>query len=82
MAERTIDQWKVEIDEDLKLIKRYAKDALDPELSEGKDGWGNLMHHRSWAMALKEARRLESDLYRMAEVAGVTRQEIDNVGPL
>jgi hypothetical protein len=80
--DRTVEEWKGELTQDMKLISMYVLNALDADQEGGDDGWGNPLHHRAWAMALKEARRLQSDLYRMAEKAGVSREEIDKVGPL
>lgn len=73
MAERDLEQWKRDIAQDYRLIQYHVGEALRPS-TENPELY--------WAVALKEARRLESDLYRMAEVAGVTREVIDAVGPL
>lgn len=68
--ERTTEQWKKEIAEDQHLVRYYVARALVAE--EGDNPI------QMWAMALKEARRMESDLYRMAAVHGITREQIDS----
>lgn len=68
---RNIDEWYIELGQDITLIKYHidtaikSKEDIDPATS--------------WACAIKEASRLHNDLYRMAEVAGISREEIDKV---
>lgn len=74
---RDFDQWKKEIEQDVSILRfhlsrRVLEELLDPE-----------ERIKSFAMALKETRRLESDIYRLAnDVYEISRQEIDAVGPL
>jgi|1185.fasta_scaffold232887_1 hypothetical protein len=72
---RTDKQWFNATGEDAGIIKMqlgFARDAEDHE-----------ERVKAFAVALKEARRLESDIYRYAsEVFDIPRDEIDAVGPL
>jgi hypothetical protein len=68
--ERTIEQWKHEIAEDQGLVREHVEEALSGDHPDAA---------RCWALALKEARRMEADLYRMASVVGVERAAIDAV---
>lgn len=49
---------------------------------------GSMVEHgeepsaEKFAYMLKEARRMESDLYRMAKHAGFNRAAVDGIGPL
>lgn len=67
--DRSVEEWKKELAEDMSLIKTYVNWALH----EGDNGDPVV----NWAMALKESRRLTSDLYRVAEKAGITGEDID-----
>jgi hypothetical protein len=70
--ERDRDQWRRELRTDVGLIHYHITDH-----------GGGTPNARSFAVALKEARRLESDLYRMArDVYGIERSDIDAIGPL
>lgn len=69
---RTLEEWKKEVDQDVRLIVNYLREA-----ERDKDKALRL------ALALKEARRLQSDIYRIgSEVYGIDREEIDRQGPL
>ena len=72
--DRTVDEWKAELMLDWKIITIQVEHALRAE-SEGAAAMG-------FAVAIKESRRMTSDLYRMAEKHGVTREQIDAAGPL
>jgi hypothetical protein len=70
---RTTEQWINAMGEDVGLVRSYVKRSL-----EGEDDPALMI-----ALALKEARRLQSDLYRFArESLGIGREEIDRQGPL
>jgi hypothetical protein len=70
---RDLKEWKKEIGDDMSLINRYLGDT-DEEGSH---------RPKSFALALKEARRLQSDIYRVArDVYGLSREDIDAIGPL
>lgn len=70
MADYSLEKFKQLIVEDMSLCKYQLIEALRDDTDQPE------VH---FACALKEARRLESDIYRMAKVAGVSREEIDKV---
>ena len=77
---RTAAQWVNAITEDMTLINTNIGRTLPYELALGEPSTDKV---RSVAIALKEARRLQSDIYRFAEeIHGITREQIDRVGPL
>lgn len=70
---RTLEEWKREVDDDINLVVHKLREAE----SEDSD------RPMCLALALKEARRLQSDIYRIgSEVWGINRDEIDKQGPL
>lgn len=73
MSERTIDQWIKELYADFHCITLTLKSMYK---------YGEPETARSYAYMRKEARRMVRDIERMAEVAGFSRDDLDNVGPL
>jgi hypothetical protein len=72
--DRSIEEWFVELGEDIGLINFHIRRAL-----LGLDGDPDEDPTTSFAVAVKESRRMTSDLYRMAEKAGISREDIDAV---
>lgn len=71
------EQWMNAIGEDTGIIRLQLKETVDEQIKDQIDIPKNI------AVALKEVRRLESDIYRFAqEVHGIDRKTIDDVGPL
>lgn len=72
---RTAEQWINAMAEDTGIIAHnIAQTVKYPDDTDIA---------RNIAVALKEARRLQSDIYRFAkEVHDISREEIDNQGPL
>jgi hypothetical protein len=74
IADRTLAEWKVEVDADMHLINHYLRET---------DRAGEQERPLRFALALKEARRLQKDIYRVArDVYGLSREDIDAIGPL
>lgn len=67
---RNLTDWRREISTDFSAIKSQLL-VPDEELKPIQ-----------FAVMLKEVRRMESDVYRMAKVAGFSREDVDNIGPL
>lgn len=72
---RSEGQWLNAMAEDMGIIRRNIEDVAFPReraMDQSRD------KSLSFAVALKESRRLTSDIYRYAqEVHGITREEID-----
>jgi hypothetical protein len=70
---RTRDEWVQAMGEDVKLINYYLRLRREDEEPTAL----------SFAMALKEARRLQSDIYRYAhDIYGISKEDIDAERPL
>ena len=70
---RSAEQWLNAVCEDAAIVRTQ----LESTLREGRD------KTLAIAVALKEARRMQHDIYRFAhEVHGISRHEIDQRGPL
>lgn len=75
MTDRDLEQWKKEINGDMGLIGHYLEEAEKAETEEYR-----LLN---FALARKEARRLTSDIQRVArDVYEITLEQLDGVGPL
>lgn len=68
--DRTVEEWKKEIVRDMNAVGHSLRFMDEDDAL------------KSVAYMLKEARRLESDLYRMGAVMGLTKEQIDAYGPL
>jgi hypothetical protein len=70
---RNLEEWKSEVNQDLRLISMYLEDAEREE--QGRE--------RNLALARKEARRLTSDIERIGrDVWGIDKERLDAQGPL
>lgn len=65
--------WANELSQDWHCILMSLKGMLDH---------GEEPEARKFAYMRKEAKRMESDIERMAKHAGFSREDLDNVGPL
>jgi len=75
---RTAEQWLNAMGEDMGVIRMQLKDTV-----EHGDQLTREDIARNIAIAQKEATRLHSDIRRFAEeVHGITREDLDKVGPL
>jgi len=73
---RSARQWLNAIDEDIGIMTGCLVDAVETSHPD-------LERAQKFAIALKEARRLQSDIYRFAdEVFKIPREVIDSEGPL
>ena len=81
MAERTREQWLHEVEHDQRIVLDQLRIVLEDPVAQasGRDAEDRV---KAAALALKEARRVVSDIYRAAAVAGIARDEIDAVPPL
>lgn len=84
---RTEDQWLAAMSEDTALLTMQVMQTTTGRLKRLTDGMTDTERREFIALriaiALKEARRLTSDLYRYAdEVHGIDRNTIERQGPL
>jgi hypothetical protein len=71
---RTEAEWIKEMGEDVSIIHSKLREIKEGHVQDIGEVTLNI------AIALKEARRLQSDLYRYAQdVFGITREEIDEI---
>lgn len=72
--QRNLEEWRQAVNEDISIIAYQLKESAREETVD------RALH---FALALKEARRLQNDIYRIAsEIFDIDRKTIDDVGPL
>jgi hypothetical protein len=73
---RTARQWMTAMGQDANLIATYLRESMTPDRPRE-------LVARDVALARKEAQRLLSDIRRFAdEVHGLSKEDVDRVGPL